>query len=54
MKIGLNNTDNSTYPKVAFKWLNQVLFFYQSSCILKVEVPQNRQLRVTAKRCLQV
>ena len=29
---------NSTYPKVEVRWLNQALFFYQSSCLADSEV----------------
>jgi hypothetical protein len=43
-------THNSTYPKVAVQWLNQVLCFYQSSCLVDSEVLRNRHLRVAAKR----
>jgi hypothetical protein len=35
---------NSTYPKVAVQWLNQVL------CLVYSEKLQNRYLRVAAKR----
>ena len=41
---------NSTYPKVAVQWLNQVLCFYQSFCLVDSEVLRNRHLRVAAKR----
>src|SRR5690606_34039737 len=41
---------NSTYPKVAVLWLNQVLCFYQSLCLVDSEVLLNRHLRVAAKR----
>ena len=43
-------TANSTYPKVAFQWLNQALYFYQSLCLVDSEVLRNRHLRVAAKR----
>ena len=43
-------TANSTYPKVAVHWLNQVLWFYQSFCLVDSEVLRNRHLRVAAKR----
>jgi hypothetical protein len=42
---------NSTYPKVAVQWLNQVLCFYQSLCLVDSKVLRNRHLRVAAKRC---
>jgi len=42
--------DNSTYPKVAVQWLNQVLCIYQSFCLVDSEVLRNRHLRVAAKR----
>jgi len=45
---------NSTYPKVAVQWLNQALCFYQSLCLIDIEVLQNRHLRVAAKRYRQV
>ena len=41
---------NSTYPKVAVKWLNQALCFYQNLCLVDSEVLRNRQLLVAAKR----
>ena len=41
---------NSTYPKVAVNWLNQVLCFYQSFWLVDSEVLRNRHLRVAAKR----
>ncbi len=40
---------NSPYPKVAVKWLNQVLYFYQSFCLVDSEVLRNRHLRVAAE-----
>jgi hypothetical protein len=45
-----HRSDNSTYPKVAVKWLNQVLYFYQSLCLVDSEVLRNHHLRVAAKR----
>jgi len=45
-----HRSDNSTYPKVAVKWLNQVLYFYQGLCLVDSEVLRNRHLRVAAKR----
>jgi hypothetical protein len=44
---------NSTYPKVAVKWLNQVQCFYQSLCLVVSEVLRNRHLRVAAKRYMR-
>ncbi len=41
---------NSTYPKVAVKWLNQALCFYQSLCTFDNEVLRNRHLWVAVKR----
>jgi len=41
---------NSSYPKVAVKWLNEALYFYQSLCLVDSEVLRNRHLRVAAKR----
>jgi len=46
-------TANSTYPKVAFQWLNQALCFYQNFCLVDSEVLRNRHLRVAAKRYAQ-
>ena len=43
-------THNSTYPKVAFQWLNQALCFYQSLCLVDSESLRNRQLLIAAKR----
>jgi hypothetical protein len=42
--------DNSTYPKVAVKWLNQALCFYQNLCLVDSEELLNRHLRVAANR----
>jgi hypothetical protein len=39
---------------VAVQWLNQALFIYQSLFLVDSEVLRNRQLRVAAKRWLQV
>jgi hypothetical protein len=54
-------THNSTYPKVAVRWLNmpalplrqagQAFCFYQSFCLVDSEVLINRHLRVAVKRC---
>jgi hypothetical protein len=44
---------NSTYPKVAVQWLNQALCFYQSLCLVDIEVLRNRHLRIAAKRYQQ-
>jgi hypothetical protein len=46
-------TANSTYPKVAVQWLNLVLCFYQSLCLVDSESLRNRHLRVAAKRYRQ-
>jgi len=48
-----NTAGNSTYPKVAVQWLNQVLCFYQNLCLVDSEVLRNRHLRVAAKRYAQ-
>jgi len=32
---------NSSYPKVAVKWLNQALCFYQSFCLVDRKVLRN-------------
>ena len=42
--------NNSSYPKVAVQWLNQALCFYESFCLVDIEVLLNRHLRVAAKR----
>ena len=42
---------NSTYPKVAVRWLSQALCFYQSLCLVDSKELRNRHLRVAAKRC---
>jgi hypothetical protein len=39
---------NSTYPKVAVRWLNQALYFNKGLCLADSEVLQNRHLRVAA------
>lgn len=39
----------STYLKVADKWLNQALYFYQNSSMVDSEVLRNRHFRVAAK-----
>jgi hypothetical protein len=44
---------NSTYPKVAVPWLIQALCFYQSLCLVDIEVLRNRHLRVAANRYQQ-
>jgi len=41
---------NSTYPKVAVKWLNQASFFYQSLWLVDSAVLRNRHLRLAANR----
>ena len=46
-------THNSTYPKVAFQWLNQALCIYQILCLIDSESLRNRHLRVVAKRYSQ-
>jgi hypothetical protein len=35
---------NSTYPKVAVKWLSQALCFHKSFCLVDSEVLRNRHL----------
>jgi hypothetical protein len=50
--MGIKTNANSTYPKVAVQWLNQVLCFYQNSCLVDSEVLRNRHLRVAAKRSI--
>jgi hypothetical protein len=41
---------NSTYPKVAVQWLNEVQFFNQTLVQVDSFVLRNRHLRVAAKR----
>ena len=51
---GIRADADSTYPKVAVQWLNQVLCFYQSLCLVDSEVLRNHPLQVAAKRvCLE-
>ncbi len=50
-KREIKATHNSTYPKVAVRWFNQALCFYQSLCLVDSKVLRNRHLRVAAKRC---
>ena len=53
--LGKDTTSyNSTYPKVAVRWLNQALCFYEVLCLVDSEVLRNRHLRVAANRCAQV
>jgi len=44
---------NSSYPKVAVQWSNQVRCFYQRLYLVGSEVLRNRHLRVAAKRYKQ-
>jgi hypothetical protein len=46
-------THNSTCPKVAVQWLNEVLCFVSISVVADSFVLRNRQLLVAAKRWLQ-
>ena len=41
---------NSTYKKLAFKWLNEVLFFNQTFAQVESSVLRNRQLLIAANR----
>jgi hypothetical protein len=43
-------TANSTYKKLAVKWLNEHLCFVSSSVLADSLVLRNRQLLVAAKR----
>jgi len=43
-------THNSTYPKVAVQWLNEVQFFNQTFVPVDSFVLRNRQLLIAAKR----
>jgi hypothetical protein len=47
-------TANSTYKKLAVKWLNEHLCFVSSSVLADSLVLRNRQLLVAAKRYGQV
>ncbi len=47
---GIKAAANSSYPKVAVQWLNEVLCFYQNLSLVNSEVLRNRHLRVAAKR----
>ncbi|MBK9042775.1 MAG: hypothetical protein IPN97_06135 [Saprospiraceae bacterium] len=42
---GIRADADSTYPKVAVQWLNQVLCFYQSLCLVDSEVLRNHPFR---------
>ena len=42
--------DNSTYKKLAVKWLNEVQFFNQTFVQVESFVLRNRQLLIAAKR----
>ena len=44
-------TDNSTYKKLAFQWLNEALCFVSSAVLADSFVLRNRQLLVAANRC---
>jgi len=44
---------NSTYPKVAVQWLNEVQFFNQTFVQVECFVLRNRQLLIAAKRYKQ-
>jgi hypothetical protein len=46
-------TANSTYKKLAFHWLNEVLCFLLNLLFAVGLVLRNRQLLVAAKRCPQ-
>ncbi len=46
-------TPNSTYKKLAVRWLNEVLCFVSSSVVADSLVLRNRQLLVAAKRYSQ-
>jgi hypothetical protein len=41
---------NMRLAKKRVQWLNQVLWFYLSVCVVNSEVLRNRHLRVTANR----
>jgi len=43
-------TPNSTYKKLAVRWLNEVLCFVSSSVVADSFVLRNRQLLIAAKR----
>ena len=45
-----HRSDNSTYPKVAVRWLNEALYFASSSVVADSLVLRNRHLRVAATR----
>jgi hypothetical protein len=45
---------NSAYKKLAVKWLNEVLFFYQNLLLVESEALQNLSLRQCQKRYGQV
>jgi len=45
-----HRTDNSTYKKLAVRWLNEALYFVSSFVVADSLVLRNRQLLVAAKR----
>ncbi len=47
------HTANSTYKKLAFQWLNDVLCHVSSSVVADSFRLRNRQLLVAANRCVQ-
>ena len=54
MTTGRTPAGNSTYNKLAVKWLNEALCFVSSSLVADSLVLRNRQLLVAAKRWWQV
>ncbi len=49
-RIKKQRTANSTYPKVAVKWLNQALCFYSSAVQVDPEVSGCSETRHCGKR----
>lgn len=49
-----NTAHNSSYPKVAVRWLNQALCFYKSFCLVDSEALRNAKRFIHANRYGQV
>jgi len=49
-KTEITPAGNSTYKKLAVQWLNEALYFLESSVLTDSSVLRNRQLLVAAKR----
>ncbi|MFZ4545401.1 MAG: hypothetical protein ACOYOA_15215 [Saprospiraceae bacterium] len=45
----MNTVANSTCMKLVVQWVIQALCFYESLCLVDIEVLRNHHLRVAAK-----